>query len=356
MKAETLIPDWRDKVSNAAQIGGIETSVADNGAARGSRMAWLTTGGGLRFKLLPDRCLDIGEMFYGQHSLAWLSHKGFTPPNDAAFQGIHWLRSFGGGFLTTCGLSNVGVPNQDAFGERGLHGDISNCPAEVNVVIQPDLTSPEPVMQISGIIRESRVFGPHLELRRKITALLGQASFRLQDEVINRGNETSPHMLLYHLNFGWPLVDEGASLLWKGAWQAREEDSPIFREGRDFRKCLSPLQDHAGAGEDVAFIDPAADQDGYYQCGVHNQALGIALKMRFRKDQLPCLTNWQHWGQREYVTALEPGTNFPIGQARARQEGSLIMLEPGQSRHYDLHFEILDQQAEIENFLSHILK
>ena len=355
MTIETQRPAWIYKVSNPAQLGGIETSVADNGSARGSRIAWVNTGGGLRFKLLPDRGLDIGEVFYGQHSLAWLSHQGFTPPNDAAPHGINWLKSFGGGFLTTCGLSHVGGPETDAHGERGLHGEISNCRAEITTMLQPDLMSPAPRMQVSAIIRESRVFGPHLELRRTITAELGKAAFHLQDEVINRGNVPAPHMLLYHCNFGWPLIDEGASLCWQGSWTARDQDSEIFREGNDFRRCLSPQEAHAAAGEDVAFIEPKEDQQGLCRCGVHNPKLGIALKMQFHKAQLPCLTNWQHWGRGEYVTALEPGTHFPVGQARAREEGTLIQLEPGERRQYALSFEILKQQTDIENFLSNNL-
>ena len=66
--------------------------------------------------------------------------------------------------------------------------------------------------------------------------------------------------------------------------------------------------------------------------------------MRFNKEQMPCLTNWQHWGKGEYITGLEPGTNPPTGQAQARKEKKLIHLEPGQTRVYDLEFEILENE------------
>ncbi|MEJ2705105.1 MAG: DUF4432 family protein, partial [Sedimentisphaerales bacterium] len=67
---------WRDKVGNVAQVGGIETSVLDNGPGKGTRIAWVNTGGGLRYKVVIDRGLDIVEAFYDRHSLAWLSHAG----------------------------------------------------------------------------------------------------------------------------------------------------------------------------------------------------------------------------------------------------------------------------------------
>ncbi len=73
--------------------------------------------------------------------------------------------------------------------------------------------------------------------------------------------------------------------------------------------------------------------------------------MRFRKDQLPWLTNWQHWGKGEYVTGLEPGTHPPIGQAKAREQNTLLFLEPGQTRTYDLELEVLTDETVIDRIL-----
>ncbi|HEY1056169.1 MAG TPA: DUF4432 family protein, partial [Emticicia sp.] len=101
---------WRNKISNPAQLGGIETSILDNGLGRGNRIAWINTGTGLRYKVILDRGMDIADAFYNQHSLAWLSHGGFPAPQPQSDKGIDWLRTFGGGLLTTCGLSHVGGP------------------------------------------------------------------------------------------------------------------------------------------------------------------------------------------------------------------------------------------------------
>ena len=101
---------WTNKISNTAQLGGIETSVLDNGPGRGTRIAWFNTGSGLRFKVVLDRAMDIADTFYNQHSIAWLSHAGITAPQPFSNRGLDWLRTFGGGLLTTCGLSHVGGP------------------------------------------------------------------------------------------------------------------------------------------------------------------------------------------------------------------------------------------------------
>ena len=344
---------WTDKIGNAAQIGGIETAVLDNGAGRGVRVAWINTGTGLRYKVVLDRAMDVADSFYNQHSLAWLCHSGITPPQPLSDKGIDWLRTFGGGLLTTCGLSHVGGPEADENGQRGLHGRISNVPAEIESIVQPDLMAGKLDFSLTGRMRETGIFGPSLDLRRTISGTLGQATIRIHDEVTNRGNLPAPHMLLYHLNFGWPLVDEGTKLIWQGTWQAREGGihGDIFRDGYDYKTCPAPLDSHLGTGEAVAFIDPPPNPSGWCSAGLHNAKLGLAVAVRFQKAQLPWLTNWQHWGKNEYVTALEPGTNPPIGQAKARQQGTLILLAPGERRVYELEINVVTDSAAIDEFV-----
>jgi len=343
---------WAGKISNPAQLGGIETSVIDNGAGRGTRIAWINTGSGLRFKVVIDRAMDIADAFHNHHSLTWISHSGVTSSQPFSDHGLNWLRTFGGGLLTTCGLTHVGGPESDANGERGLHGFISNIPAEIESIVQPDLSRGRMEMSITGRMLETKVFGPTLELRRTISATLGNPSIRIHDEIVNRANTPSPHMILYHLNFGWPLVDEGTDILWNGEWKSpKGKSDKIFREGNSFRTCPAPMDEHEGTGEEVAFIDPVADTNGMCRCGLHNSRLGLAVSIRFQKSALPCLTNWQHWGKGEYVTGLEPGTHPPIGQARARDEGSLIQLAPGERRSYDLEIEVQHDEEGIRELL-----
>lgn len=345
--------DWKDKISNHIQLGGIETSVIDNGAGRGTRIAWINTGTGLRFKVVIDRAMDIADAFFNQHSLAWISHGGITYPQPFSDKGIDWLRTFGGGLLTTCGLTHVGGPESDEFGDRGLHGQISNLPAEIVSIIQPDPRRGNLEMSITGLIRETKPFGPSLELRRTISATLGKATIRIHDEVINKGNTPSPHLLLYHFNFGWPLVDEGADILWKGKWSPRngEENAKIFREGNDFKKCQAPLDEHSGGGEEVVLVDIEADIFGQSVCGISNPKIGLAVALKFKKDQLPWVANWQHWGKGEYVTGLEPSTHPLTGQAKAREDGTLIFIEPGESKSYELELDVLDDIEMIKEFL-----
>jgi len=332
-----------NKISHPAQVGGIETSVLDTGAGRGVRIAWINTGSGLRYKVVLDRGMDIAEAFYNQHGLAWISRAGIRPPEQAAMAGLEWLRNWGGGLVTTCGISYMGSPESDEHGERGLHGRISNIAAEIISINQPDPQLGKMDFSISGIVRESRVFGPHLELERTISGTLGVPEIRISDRVTNRGNSPAPHMLLYHCNMGWPLIDKGTILNWEGDWKSRGSrlDDEIFNENGSYRECREPMDSHQDGGEACAFIFAKPGEDGYCHCNAWNPVLGIGLEINFRKDQLPWLINWQHWGKGEYVTALEPATNLTIGQSHARNDGTLIILDPGEQREYELRLRMM---------------
>lgn len=344
---------WKDKISNSNQLGGIETSVLDNGPGKGVRIAWFSTGTGLRYKVVLDRGMDIADAFFNASSLAWISHAGVVAPQPFSNKGIDWLRTFAGGLLTTCGLSHIGGPESDESGSRGLHGNFSNIPAEIVSIQQPDPINGKLEMSITGIIRETTTFGPSLELKRIISGVLGQSSIRIRDEVTNTGNTIAPHMLLYHINCGYPLIDEGTDIIWQGSWHSMDNnpENRIFNTQNNFKKCPAPMDEHAGFGEDVAFISPQSDKDGNCICGFVNQQIGIGLSIQFNTKQLPWLINWQHWGKGEYVTALEPATNPPIGQAKARKEGTLIELAPGERKVYDLEISVINQPNELKNLL-----
>ena len=334
---------WRDKISNHHQLGGIETSILDNGPGKGVRIAWVDTGSGLRFKVVLEGAMDIAEAFYNQNSLGWISHLGISPPDPSATSGTKWLNSFGGGLLTTCGLTHIGGPEKDEHGEWGLHDHISHSMASVESIIQPDLKNCNLEMSITGRMLQSTVFGTHLQLKRVISAKLGTTRIRIDDEVTNLGNEPAPHMLLYHFNFGWPLIDEGTEICWEGKWKSRgsDADNLIFKAGNDIKTCKAPIDGHNGKGESVAFIDINADTSGFCECAVCNHNIPIKVRLRFKKEQLPWLTNWQHWGKNEYVTALEPGTHPPIGQSMAREDQTLLFIKPGETRVYEIEMEVL---------------
>src|SRR5512138_403538 len=149
-KAELL-----SRVGQMDQLAGIRLVEAAEGKARGCRLLDVWTGSGLRFQVNADRTLDLSFGEFQGLPLAWRSPAGDVNPAFYEPQGAGWLRSFAGGLLTTCGLDQFGVPNQDGDAELGLHGRISNCPA-VQVNHRAGWNGESYELEISGEVRQAR--------------------------------------------------------------------------------------------------------------------------------------------------------------------------------------------------------
>ena len=176
------------KFINHAQVGGIERYTFDDGEARGTRALLVNTGGGLRYRVLVDRGLDIDQAFHNQHSLTFLSHKGVTKPTRALDRGLDWLKGFPVGLLTSCGPFNIGAPATDQGEELGLHGPHSNTAATLESVVQPEPHNGQMDMTIVGRVRYGAFYGPCVELKRTIASTLGGNTIRISDDFYNAGN------------------------------------------------------------------------------------------------------------------------------------------------------------------------
>ena len=187
--------DLLRRVGRLEQVAGIEPFVFDDGPARGVRAFRFRTGGGLSFDVLLDRGMDLGFAEHEGTPLAWLSQKGVVAPSFYEPEGEGWLRSFPGGLLVTCGLRNVGPPGEREGEELGLHGRASNIPAS-RVSYDASWNEEGCILETSGQIRESSVFGSNLVLRRRISARVGEARVRIEDEIENEGFGPEPLMVL----------------------------------------------------------------------------------------------------------------------------------------------------------------
>jgi hypothetical protein len=315
-----------DRVGSLDQIARIDSFVDTEGAERGARRLRVITGGGLEYDVHPDRALDIGAASLDGMPLAWLSSTGISDPRFAEPVGRGWLRTFGGGLLATCGLDSFGPPAEDEDGVVPMHGRIGAVPARLtrSEATQTGLT-------VAGTVRQTRVFGENLVLHREISSDVGSTTITLRDVVTNEGSQASPHMILYHANVGWPLLDEGVSV-----------EIPA--------NTVTPRDPDAEAGFDTRY-DIAAPRAGFLeQVFVHEQtdgfarvtnvSLGLSLTLRFSRESLPAIFQWKMTDVGHYVLGLEP-TNTPeiMGRAAARKTGRLPVLEPHESASYQVSFE-----------------
>ncbi len=343
----------RRRVGDPSQLGGVRESVLQGGRSAGVRALDISTGGGLTFTVLPDRCLDIGSASYEGASLCWHSPAGIVHPAYYEPAGEGWLWSFFGGLLTTCGLTQTGPPNQDAGEMLGEHGRIANAPAE-EVRYGSSWQDDELSFWVEGSVREARLFGPNLRLHRRISAQLGGRTIQLDDEVTNLGFAPSPLMLLYHCNAGYPLLDEGAELVvGNGDVQPRDAQAQVGLA--DWSRMPGP---QPGWKEQVFYHTPKPRADGWCTAALINRQFdngrGLGMALHWRQDRLPYLAQWKMVGEGAYVLGLEPTNCLVEGRHAEREAGRLQFIGPGEHRTFSLRFEVLPDTAAIEGWTAQL--
>ena len=333
------------KFINPAQMGGIEAYTVDEGGGRGVRALCVNTGGGLRYRVLVDRGLDIDQAFFNQHSLAFLTHKGVTAPSRGLDRGLDWLKGFPGGLLTSCGPTHVGAPGSDAGEELGLHGPHSNTAATLESILQPDPRAGRLQMSIVGSVRYGGLYNPCIELRRTIASTLGSNTITFTDDFFNAGNEAVPHAWLLHINFGYPLVDEGAELCFDASGLEptdAPESQERFKPDVNYKLVSAPLESHRGPNSAVAHFSPKpSDQEGRTTVAIVNRRLSLGVAVHYNTKEFPRCANWQHFGPHEYVTALEPVNGSANGRWVDRAKGRMDTLKAGERKTYGYSIELV---------------
>ncbi len=321
-------------VGKMNQIASVTPFEFTDGFERGSRGLFVENAAGLRFTVMPDRCLDIGSASYRGIPLAWTSSTSFPNPSFYEPDGLGWLRSFGGGLVATCGLTNVGPPTDDKFGQTGQHGRIGNTPAfEVQHGGYWDEQDNYNLV-IAGKVREAKIFSENLLLERTIVVPLDKAILQIEDIVTNEGDQPSPLMLLYHCNLGFPLLSADAHL--EGDFQSITPRDAEAEQGKE--NALSFDSPITGYKEKCYWLDPVVESDGKSSVSLVNPTAGLRLTLRYDKSQMPHLTEWKQMGQGTYALGLEPGNVLPLGRAHYIEQNELSMIQPGESRTFS--FEI----------------
>jgi len=342
-------------VGGLSQLGGVRLCERQDGSTRGVRTAEFETGSGFSFDVLLDRGMDIGPAKYQGASLAWESAIGPAHPAFFEQEGLGFLRTFHGGLTAGCGMTYVGGPCVDEGVELGLHGRLSHLPAS-NVWADGSWRGDEYEMWVRGRMREAVIFGENLALTRRIWTRLGESRLFLRDIVVNEGFQTTPHMMLYHCNFGFPLLAEGAELMTPAKQVSPRGEAEPAGSGA-YARYEAPI---AGYKEQVFYHDMLAGGDGYVTVLLVNRAFnngqGLGVYVRYRQAELPRFTQWKMVCAGTYVTGLEPCNCGVEGRDVDRANGVLQCLEPGEQREYMLEIGVLATNAEIDKMASQMPK
>jgi hypothetical protein len=334
-------------VGHISQVAGATPFEFKGGRSEGVKAIEVKTGSGFRFTIIPDRGMDIANAEFCGKPITWMCRNGIVAPQYFENGGYGFHRTFMGGLVTTCGLTQVGAPGVDGDEVLGVHGRISHLPAE-SVNIYEAWQDEEFVMKISGTLRETSIYAENLVLQRTIITKMGESRLWINDVVSNEGYAESPFMILYHVNFGFPVVSENSKLYCSSMkvrpWINQNGQAAIGT----FDKFESPTPNYLYN----LFLHELSVEQECAQFGIINESINFGAYVAINPSQLPLVTEWKMIGQQDYVVAIEPGNCIPEGRLEARKNNRLHILKPGERYEIEYEIGVLEGIEAIDSFIS----
>jgi galactose mutarotase-like enzyme len=330
------------------QAGGyaVEKRTLRAGLSEGVDVVRVTTGD-LVHEVVPTRGMGVWKAWFRGEEIGWRSpvrgpvHPGFVPLEEPS--GLGWLDGFDE-LLVRCGLESNGAPDFDARGRllHPLHGRIANRPAH-RVEVSVDDERGE--VTVTGVVDEARFHFGKLRLTSAVTTRVGETRLRIRDTVENLSGRPAELQLLYHVNFGHPLLAAGARVV-----------APVSRlVPRDRRAAADVARwdvygaPEAGYAEQCFYMALQPGADGRTRVLLRDAHGSRGVSLCYDTRSLPCFTVWKNTvaAADGYVTGLEPATNFPNPRSHEAREGRVVALAPGGRASFELDIEVHATSAEV---------
>ena len=318
-----------------------------DGRSKGVSVIEINTGKGLVFEILPDRGLDIYRFsLYGQNLTYLVPGSPFSSSHYDS-NGYGWLNTFNGGFLVTCGLRNAGEPCVENKFQYGLHGTISNTPAS-EVKIDEISTTSKNIISVSGKIIDPNISLGNLLLERRIECAIGENIIKLNDSITNFSNFSQPIMLIYHFNFGYPLLSSSSFV---GIPEGTTE--PFDKYSKKMLPNVNKVREASNKEKEYTFIHKpkTKKQKQFFLITDSKNKPSMAIKIQYSGNKLPILGLNQIYKSNEYLLSIEPANNHIKGRVFEKNNGTLFFLEEGQKISYQTEIEILISKKNILKYI-----
>lgn len=327
----------RKYAGNMETLYGIREAMLVDGPEKGVRVFDVRNGKGLEFTVLSDRGMDIPFLRYKGMNIGFGSKVEIKGPQFYAEDGNRgFLRQFDGGFLTTCGITYAGTCTQDDGEMLGMHGPYSNTPAK-HVVAEEVYEGDEIILRLRGQVREACLYGSNMLVMREIRVNTECNRIQIIDTTENQGFEPEPLMLLYHINFGYPMLDEGARLNINSKKITAKSEFAIS-EMDSYDRMIAPQ---------IGRSDQCYHHEGFGEQGiavVENEKRKVSATIRFNTKQMPYLCEWKCMRAGDYALGIEPSVSGVQNRTLAKERGTLRYLEPGETyvSGFEIEFRDLD--------------
>ena len=307
--------------------------------------------GKLTIDVLPTRGMGIWKVHTDKgEAIGWKSpirgpvHPKFVDLGEPS--GLGWLDGFDE-LLCRCGLVSNGAPDFDQETKAlkyPVHGRIANRPAHA---VELTVDSDKEEIRLTGIVEETRFHFTKLRMTSTVTTKFNSNSFTVHDEVENFAASPAEVQMLYHINFGLPLLDAGSRVV----VPAKTVVPRNARAASGVKSWDSYAAPEPAWEEMVYFLELHADDAGRTRALLKNAHGTRGVSLLFNKKQLPWFTLWKNTTAEAdgYVTGLEPGTNFPNPRTYEGEQGRVVKLAPGGKQVFDLTMEIHATDAEVKS-------
>ena len=327
----------KNYVGNPLQTRGAEQYILQNGKGSGMHFLYVRNGLGLEVWISLDRCADASRVCYKGANMGYFAPCGYVAPQYYDSVGDGFLKSFTAGFFTTCGLTAVGSPCTDDGEVLPLHGTISNTPAELCATEET-----KDGLTVKLKVRDARLFGRKLVMNRTYRFSYSENTFEVSDTVTNEADVTSPYMIMYHCNMGYPLLSENSIVT-----IPNHSVVPRDAEAKKYLNSALQMEKPQAQFQERCYYYDVKEKGGKAQAGIYNPDINSCLVLSYDKRTLPCFTEWKMMGKSDYVLGLEPGNCTPDGRDVLRKNGTLAFLAPEESKTTTVAFTFLNGR---ENF------
>ena len=320
---------------DVSQIAGIKDYCFNSGPEKGIQALEIKNGKSLALTVVPDRGLDIPYLSYKGYNISFISKTGLRPSAFFSENGSSgFLRQFNGGFLTTCGLSHAGPATE----YHGLHGVISNTPAHL-VQFYEDDSADEILLCVRGQIKEAEVFREHIVNRRQITVRTETDQLIIEDIIENRGFTDTPVKVLYHFNFGYPMLSEVCRLYFNSNNIVPRDE--IAKAGiENYNMIDKPTIGYS----EQCFFHTNSPENAYAM--IHNPVIGLAVVINYKSSQCPLLCEWKSMVAGDYALGLEPASPGIFTEPEKTR-----VLSGGESIKYRFVIDFISDESVINHYI-----
>lgn len=307
-------------VGNPDALVQVRELHGDPNSGSGGRAYFLALAGGLSFEWLPDRGLDVGAAWFEGSPIAWrspMASPGLAPSP------VGWEGRSGGGLVLTCGLDNVGSP-RGIYGQHGSNHDTRAA----NVVVERIAGNSEhgPGLSLRGTVDSVETFGRRVRMYREITTYADDPSLTIKDRIVNEGWHPAPVAILYHCNFGAPLLLPGTSIQIDAGARRLREESPLLanctwdRYPQPLEEITEKVWEHT---------DLRTDDNGRALATVSSPS-GVWVELSWNATALPRCLEWVFPARGCWALGVEPSNAPLFGPERDSEDAGMHTLGAGE--------------------------